>query len=524
MLMSSRPNPRVRPPAALSRGRYIGTEGLSAICHCRRALGVLALLPSLLGAQAPPPALSRIAFVGVSVVNVETGAIEPNRTVLVSEGRIVRIERGDQVLPRGVTLIPARGQFLIPGLWDMHVHLAVTEVAPSSDRQPDFSLNADWQFPLLLAAGVTAVRDMSGAFGQLRAWRNEIAAGQRAGPRIVHTGWKLRADGPVLPGGPSPVRTVADVERAVEMLAKADAAFVKVDGMSAEHLLAAISAANRHRMAVVGHVAPWMSARESSELGISSIDHLTQVVVGGSTEETELLAHARREFSWWGKVLVRLGWWDPAARRESRMERSVATWDSVKAMELLTVFARNTTWQTPTLTGLRDVRRIQAEIPGPRRSWLPPSMLQRDSAGLVAPVNRALRARQYQLERRLIPMLARAGVPLLAGTDAPGTRRVPGQSLVEELEMLVDAGLTPLEALRSATLNPARFLGLTDSLGSVTAGKVADLVLLEANPLTDITALRRVEGVMAGGRYYSRADLDRRLGEVQALLGRLGSP
>ena len=269
----------------------------------------MALLPSFLGAQAtPPPALSRVAFVGVSVVNVETGAIEPNQTVVVVEGRIVRIQRDDQVITRDVTVIPARGRFLIPGLWDAHVHLAVTEVAPSTGPRPDFSLNADWQFPLFLAAGVTGVRDMSGPFAQLRAWRDEIGAGQRAGPRIVHTGWKLRADSPVLPGGPSPVRTVADVERAVEMLAKADAAFVKVEGIPAELLAAAIAAAKRHGLPVVGHLGPWMSAREASELGMAGIEHLQQLVVGGSTEEATLLAEARRESTRWGNLLVRGGW------------------------------------------------------------------------------------------------------------------------------------------------------------------------------------------------------------------------
>jgi imidazolonepropionase-like amidohydrolase len=149
-------------------------------------------------------------------------------------------------------------------------------------------------------------------------------------------------------------------------------------------------------------------------------------------------------------------------------------------------------------------------------------MIEKDSARVpMDPADRALLAQEYLLQQRVIPMLARAGVPILAGTDAPGTRRVPGQSLVEELAALVDAGLTPLEALRSATLNPARFLGLTDSLGSVAPGKVADLVLLEGNPLADIMALRRVRAVIAGGRYYSHLDLERRLDEVQALLGRL---
>lgn len=483
------------------------------------------LLPGILAAQtsAPPP-LSRIGFTGVSVVNLHTGAIEPDRTVVVAEGRIVQVERGRPILPRDITLIPSRGQFLIPGLWDMHVHLAVIPLVPAGDGPADFSANADWQFPLLLAAGVTGVRDMSGDFSQLRAWRNEITAGQRAGPRIVHTGRKLGGDGPVLPGGPAVLRNAADVERSVEMLARADAAFVKAEALSSQHLAAAVAAARRHRLPVVGHIGPWMSAREASELGISGIEHLHQVVEGGSTQEAEFLAEAQHELTWWGRLLGRVGVWDLRARSRSRITRSVATWDSLKAMELFAGFVRNSTWQTPTVTGLRDVHRIQPAIPVERLKWLPPRMLRRDSSReQVEPADLEAYRLQYRLQQRVIPMLARAGVPMLAGSDAPGTRRVPGQSLVDELETLVEAGLTPLEALRSATLNPARFFVSTDSLGSIAPGKLADLVLLERNPLADITALRGVRGVVAGGRYYSRADLDRRLGEVQALLTRLRS-
>jgi len=485
----------------------------------------LALLPPLLLAQiSPPPPLSRIGFTGVSVVNLETGAIEPDQTVVVDRGRIVSVERGRRRLARDITVVPARGQFLIPGMWDMHVHLATAEVAPSSGSKPDFAPNAAWAFPLLLAAGVTGVRDMSGAFDWLRGWRNEIATGQRAGPRIVHTGGKLRPRGPVLPGGPVAVHSVADVQRSVELLAEAGADFVKVESLTAEHLAAAVAAASRHGLRVVGHVEPWMSAQEASELGLSDIQHLQQVLEGGSPDEASFRAEARRELSWWGKLLVRAGWWDGNGRRQSRLARTIATWDSVKAVELFAVLARDTTWQTPALTGLRDVQRIQPDIPSERLKWLPPRLTKRDAGYQVPPADRPLFAGQFRLQQRVIPMLVRAGVPILAGTDAPGTRRVPGPSLVDELEAMVEAGLSPLEALRSATLNPARFLGLTDSLGSLAPGKVADLVLLSENPLANITALRGVQGVVAGGRYYSRADLDRRLGEVQALLGRLGSP
>jgi imidazolonepropionase-like amidohydrolase len=114
--------------------------------------------------------------------------------------------------------------------------------------------------------------------------------------------------------------------------------------------------------------------------------------------------------------------------------------------------------------------------------------------------------------------MGRAGVPLLAGTDAIGTRRLPGFSLHDELALLVEAGLTPQQALRAATLGPAQFLGMQDSLGTVAEGKKADLVLLDANPLDDIHNVRKVRGVVVAGRYLPRLELDRMLEKVRNLV------
>lgn len=497
------------------------------ICNWVGAFAAAALLPAGLFGQArplprPAPPRGQLAITEVSLVDVETGRITGDVSVVIADGRIVRIDSAGRVPLRGMPVVHGRGLYLIPGLWDMHVHLAAVPLRPSRGRLADYAENPEWHFPLLLAHGVTGVRDMAGNFRSLRTWRGEVAEGLRAGPRIVHTGWKLHGPEPVVPRAPRQASTVAEIRRSVDMLDSAGADFVKVESMLPEELEAAMAAAREHRLPVAGHVGPWMSARAVSELGVRSIEHLHQVIVAGSTEEEALLAEAAHEFSWWGDYLVRWGWWSHAERRGARVARAVATWDSARAMEVFAVFARNGTWQTPTLTGLRDIQRIQPEIPAERVAWLPPRFLHDDTAHYRGRrQDAALYARQYALQRRVIRMMAETGVPLLAGSDAPGTRRVPGLALVEELETLVDAGLTPLEALRTATLGPAQFLGATDSLGTVAPGKVADLVLLEGNPLADIHALRRVRGVVAAGRFYSRADLDRRLEDVQQLLRRL---
>jgi imidazolonepropionase-like amidohydrolase len=502
---------------------------MSGFCNFARAFAALApLLAASLHAQAAPPARpapprTDLAIAGVTVVDVEAGRLVPGQTVVVQGGRIVRVEPAGRALPRGLTVVDGRGQYLIPGLWDMHVHLAATPIryfAPGKPR--DYAENAEWMLPLFLAHGVTGVRDMAGNFRMLRTWRNQVAAGERAGPRIVHTGWKVGSPEPVLPGGPRGASTKEDLEQSVDMLWAAGADFVKVETLQPWELAVVVERARLRGLKVVGHVGPWMTARQASELGQNGFEHLHQGVLAGSTDELNLARHAAREFSWWGDYLVRAGWWDHHQRRLTRIQRNLATWDSLRELATIEVLVRNHTWQTPTLTGLRDIQRVQPEIPPERLAWLPPRLLRMDTTDRrTRQEDTELLARQYALQLRVTAMMARAGVPLLAGSDTPGTRRVPGMALIEELETLVSAGLTPLEALRTATLAPAEFLEARDSLGTVAPGKVADLVLLDADPLADISALRKVQAVVAGGRYYPKAELERRLVPVRELLTRL---
>lgn len=493
-------------------------------CNLSRAFAAVALLlPGTLPAQGvPAPPLAPVAFVGVTVVDVEHGTLLPNQTVVVAGGRIERVEESHRALPPGTTVIPARGRYLLPGLWDMHVHLAAVAIDRLGNRPGNYEINASWHLPLFLAHGVTGVRDMAGNFRMLRTWRDQIASGERAGPRIVHTGWKIGAAEPVVPRAPRDPHTESDLRRAVALAADAGVDFIKVETLQPEELRVVAEEAHKRGLQVVGHVGPWMTLRTASELGLDGVEHLHQGVAAGSAEDDALAESADREFSWWGERLVRIGWWDHARRRRQRAERMLVTWDSVTEARTIEVLVRNHTEQTPTLSALRDIQRIQPEIPPARLAWLPPKILRTDTTDkAVGPWREQIFVNQFALQMRVTRMMQRAGVPILAGTDSPGTRRVPGMSLVDELELLVEAGLTNLEALQAATIAPARFMRMSDSLGTVTPGKVADLVLVDENPLASLGALRSVRAVVAGGRYYSREELDRRLEGVREVLAQL---
>jgi imidazolonepropionase-like amidohydrolase len=194
----------------------------------------------------------------------------------------------------------------------------------------------------------------------------------------------------------------------------------------------------------------------------------------------------------------------------------LATQDDARCRALVGRLARNGTAQVPTLVAARGYAYMRELAAGgdPRLRYLDPEI-----EGFWTPSSNPFTSRfpeerwlsaqaQYRRLVELVPLMAAAGVPILAGSDTPNPWVIPGFGLHDELELLVQAGLTPLQALQAATVNPARFLGRTDELGTVGIGKLADLLVLEANPLEDITATRRIRAVVADGRLYRRAELD----------------
>jgi hypothetical protein len=429
----------------------------------------------------------------VTVIDATGAAGKSDMTVTVVGDRIARIEKSSRKIFKDAQVIDGRGKFLIPGLWDMHVHTNFGDWLPGGE---------EIILPLFVANGVTGVRDMGGDLHQLLRWRDRINAGTILGPRMVISGPMIDGAPPHFPAS-VPVTTAAEGRKAVDDLKEGGADFIKVQSyIPRDAYFAVADESKKQGMTFVGHVPDAIRASEASNAGQKSIEHYTGIFEGCSTVEDELLK-------------------GPKGPR-----RVLETYSEPKCAALIALLAKNGTWQVPTLTWERGQWLIDdmdlSQSPGAKyaaASWRNKTYKQFTESILkeldTDPV--AFRRQFVAKELEMTLAMHRAGVPLMAGTDtAAGVYVIPGFSLHQELELFVKAGLTPMEALQTATLNPAKFLGRGRDSGTVETGKVADLVLLDANPLDDIRNTRKISGVVLGGRYFSPADLDKILRNVEA--------
>jgi imidazolonepropionase-like amidohydrolase len=455
---------------------------------------------------------SMIAIPDVTVIDATGAPSVPHMTVLIEGDRIADIRRADSVQPpEGARIVEGTGRFLIPGLWDAHVHTFV------------FPWQPDHQLPLFIANGVTGIRDMGGAlpitaFDELGAGvpmsavdaiRAAIASGERVGPRIVAG---------VMVDGPSPVWPVAlavstaeEGRRVVTTIAEAGAAFVKVYTLlPREAYLAIAEAANKQGLPFAGHVPIAVTAGETSDAGQRTIEHYTDSLLPYcSTDEEEILVELRAAATNPNPVQAY------AAAFFSMLPRFLATFDLSKVEALATRFVSNQTWFTPTLILGRNAARVgePAQTTDPRLRYMPSDVVASwNLQGDVRPAERT--AEEQAMTRQLMEVgatitetMQRKGVTLMAGTDVGLPYLYPGFSLHDELALLVEAGLTPLQALQAATRNTAQAVGLGEELGTVEVGKLADLVLLEADPLAAITNTTRIAAVVSNGRLLAQPEL-----------------
>ena len=426
-------------------------------------LAAALLLASACATGAPAPAGDLLAITNATVIDGTGAQPLAGRTLLVRGGRIVRIGvAGDVRIPAGARVLDARGAYAIPGLWDMHVH-ALWDTAVAERFLPAF-----------VAHGVTGVRDMGGTLEVLRYARGRIAAGGLAAPRIVAAGSVLDGPEPVDPSISLRVSTPEDTRAAVDSLARAGADFVKVYTLLPPELFRAAAArAGERGMPIAGHVPAEVDPRDAARAGMRTMEHMRAELGGYCTRATQ-----------------------PAC-------------DSI-----IPVLREHAVWQTPTLLPRWFRAHMDSvDVADPRLASLPRVVrdywLAEHAQRLQARTAddwRRLRG-EHDEERWLAGHLQRAGLALLAGSDAGVPFSHPGIGLHEELAMLVDAGLTPMQALQAATRNAAQALG-ADSLGTLEVGKMADVVLLSANPLDDIRNTRRLVAVVLGGRVLERAALD----------------
>ncbi|MBS1825136.1 MAG: amidohydrolase family protein [Acidobacteria bacterium] len=378
-----------------------------------------------------------------------TGAKKPYRTSLWISGNRVRAEGARVQPPKDAVLVDGEGKYLLPGLWDSHFHL----IRGESDPQPVLDK--------LLKHGVTTVRDMGSIPDRIVALRDAIAAGKAQGPRLIVAGAML--DGP--PSKPDPtMHIVANAQEAsaeAHRLAALKVDFLKVQqNLSAESYRAVAATAKAKGLAIMGHTPDALTVTEAAQAGQRSIEHLTGVLIACSSREAEL-----RELIARGVAGVDFGPLGEAGR---------ITLDSFSEQKALELFRQwKSSFQLPTLV------------------W--------EKAYLLAPSSRrrpetaAMMKEYFAKGMAVVRLMHQAGIRFVAGTDGGDTFTTPGLGLHQELELLVEAGMTPLEALQSATVNAAAMMNQPLP--------PADFVLLSANPLDDIRNTRKVEGVITRGKF-----------------------
>ncbi len=386
-----------------------------------------------------------LAFIHVTVIDATGAPAKPDMTVLITGNQIAAVGKTAEVqLPKHAHVVDATGKFLIPGLWDMHGHLT------------DATATA---FPLLIMNGVTGVRDMGGDLDQIDRWRKEIDTGKRLGPHIVRAG-------PFL-DGPKPgvkyrlsVTNAAEARRAVDSLKERGVDFIKVhNGLSRESFFAAADEARKLGIPLAVHLPSglWtppgegVSVAEASDAGAKSLEHI-EILLESSLYRKGAIAKTFDE-----------------AIAENSGEAGAALFARLK---------KNGTWYVPTLVAYY-------------RGFVLWSGNPKETEG----------SRELHLKHlEFVAAMHKAGVGIMAGSDFSDWALVPGVDLHNELALFVEAGFTPMEALQSATVKPAEFLGRLATQGTIERGKIADLVLLDADPLEDISHTRMVNSVVIGGK------------------------
>ena len=446
------------------------------------------------------------ALTNVTVIDVATGRRDRNQTVLISGDRIIGVGRHLPV-PRGAVELDLTGKFVIPGLADMHVHsLGDERVSP----------------PLYLANGITTVREMAGTNPALYDWRDRIEAGTLLGPRMIVASNIIDGD-PTL-WDPNLIQViVVDDEpsaRAAVRRVKAEGAdFVKIySRLNPTSYAAILDEARRNGLTVHGHGPDQLTSKQVSNAGQRSVEHIHSLGLAVSTREAEVrrmvldITVTAGDYNAWFRQMHPIEW------------IAASTFSRARAADVFGTLRRNRTRVTPTLT-------MHNVLDQPDYAALDPALAKYLSADAVFTYDYALNnlymanrpaeeiARQHQMwawRQRFVGELFAHDVPILAGTDTGTPFSVPGFALHDELEHLVGAGATPRQALYAATVEPARFLGLRADLGSVEPRKIADLVVLDADPLTDIRNTRRIHTVVTRGRVISPAARQRLLAEVEA--------
>jgi imidazolonepropionase-like amidohydrolase len=448
-------------------------------------------------------AAQTLTITNATIIDVSNGATRRSMTVVIQGNRIVTVDQATGPSPLAGQVIDAKGSYLIPGLWDMHTHVYFGSGTVAEE--------SDFILPLFIANGITGIRDMGSELDAVLDARTEIAAHRLLGPRMIVAGPML--DGPNA-GYAAAIRiaTPAAGRNAVDSLKMRGVDFIKVQsGVPREAYFAIADEANKMGIEFEGHVPDAIRASEAVRAGQRSFEHLIGIFEASTRDEDAFLL--RKEI---GKD----------SSDQKRPGLFLDSYVPAREASIIQLLAQHGVWQCPTLFWERGQWLVDAvdytkasDLVYAPRSWIEQwPGIRKWLLGTLDSDPLPVRERFVDHELDIVGKLHTAGVPFLAGTDAPtGVDLLPGISLHLELQRFVAAGFTPLEALQTATVNPAKFFGKLSDFGAVAPGHIADLVLLRANPLDDIANTQTVVGVIADGRYFSGVELDELRAKLRAL-------
>jgi len=436
-----------------------------------------------------------------------TDGVREAQTVIVKDGKILKIAPTAELnLSSANQIVDGTGKYLIPGLWDTHVHFAYLEsLAPR-------------MFDLFLLYGITSVRDTGGDIAFVKKWKDGALANPTGAPRVMIAGPLLDGLPNVYDGsdaGHPPLSvgsgSVEALEKLVHRLDSLNVDFLKAyEMLTPEQFFKLMEMAKRLGLKVTGHVPLSMDVTAASNAGLNSMEHLRNLELSCASNDVELLMQ-RHAMLKKGKSMP--GGALRSSIHATQREVAVNNYNDNKANSIIQVLLKNQTWQIPTLT----LNTSQALPPYNRPEWqesfeyLPDSIRDEWISMMIKQSNEAVPAFREPYAQWMFSMvgkLHKSGVPMMAGTDTPIAFLTPGLSLHEEMARLVEAGLSAQEALVTATVNPAKYFGLENELGSIRETYWADLIILSSNPLEDIRNTQKIEGVIKQGKYFGPEQLD----------------
>ena len=436
----------------------------------------------------------KLLLYNINIVNVVDGSISENVAIVMEGANILSIGKYETLRKKFKDSgnIDGKNRYVIPGLWDMHIHLEGADLVPDNKAL----------LPVFIAYGITTVRDCASDLGeQVLKWRSEINHDSLVGPTIFTAGKKLEGKNSIWKGDLE-IATEEELTQMLNLLDQYKVDFVKIteNTLSGDLFLKSVQAAKARGYRVSGHVPYDLTISELVKAGFTSIEHASYMLRLGADEEE-----------------VKRGLLEGHLTKGEAGQKYVRNFDQARAIRAYQKFGQRGLFVCPTLIGGRQLAYLDKN--DHQQDDFLKYLTQRFTANYAWRISRMAndtdeqkkqRKNNYELVKQQLPYLQKAGIKIIAGSDAAAlnTYVYPAESLIDELMIFKEAGLTPLEILQAATINGAHYFGKLDTMASVEEGKVADLVLLDKNPLRDIAAIKNIYAVIKKGTYYDRVALD----------------